>query len=189
LATIQDLPLLKKTLKRMKLDPPAREIVLAVCEQGGQGEFDFLWGLFAKCQHRIDFWNAGVVFRAMANLAGKKHLSLLTKIIETKEFWEYYPEDQRPRKRIPAADFENVYFIRRLSGIAYARIALRSQLGRLMKLLGHNYWVICDAVADKIIKLAKRSDLPRLVENAISSELDNDAIIKVLCSLDKKFHI
>ena len=122
-------------------------------------------------------------------MAGKRHLSLLTKIIETEEFWEYYPENQRPKRRIPAVDFENVYFIRRLTGIAYARIALRSQFGKLMKLLGHNYWVICDAAADKIIKLAKPSDLPRLVENAISSEPDNDAIIKVLCSLDKKFHV
>ena len=188
LATKQDLPLLKKTLKRIKLDPTAREIVLAVCDQGGEDEFDFLWDLFTKCQHRIDFWNAGVVFRAMANLVRKRHLSLLTKIIEIEEFWEYYPEDQRPGRQIPAADFQNVYFIRRLTGIAYARIAGRSQFGKLKRLLGHNYWIICDAAADKIIKLAKPLDFSRLLENAISSESDNDAIIKVLCSLDKKFH-
>lgn len=187
LTSKQDLPLLKETLKRINLNPPSRELVLAVCDKGGEGEFDFLWHLFTEYQDRIDFWNAPVVFRAMANLAGRRHLSLVNRIVEFEEFWEYYPEDKRPRKRIPAADFENVYFIRRLVGITYAKVAGRNQFEKLIKLLGHNYWIISDPAADAIIKLAKPSDLPYIIENAISFQLDNDAVIKVLCSLDKRF--
>lgn len=183
----EDLSLLKKVLKTIELNPPARELVLAVCDKGGENEFDFLWRLFTSYGNRIDFWNAPALFRAMANRAGRKHLAMLTKLIEFQEFWEYYAEDKRPRKQIPAVDFENVYFIRRLIGITYARVAGRNQFEKLVRLLGHNYWIISNAAADAIIRFAKTSDIARMIEEGIQSQMGNDAIIKVLCSLDESF--
>lgn len=188
LATEKDLPFLKKTVKRIMLEPPARELVLAVCDNGGEEEFDFLWNLFTQYQDRIDFWNALVVFKAMAKLAGRRHLSLLDSILELEEFWSYFPEDKRPGKQIPVAAFENLYFIRRLVGITYSRIATRDQFEKLLKLLKHNYWIISNGAADAVIRLAEPSDLLEIIDAALSSRGDQDSVIKVLCHLDERFH-
>jgi len=188
LASEKDLPVLKETLKSISLDPTAREFALAICDNGGEAEFDFLWNLLTEYKGRIDFWNVIVVFRAMAKLAGRKHLNLLNGIIELEEFWNYYPEDERPEQRIPVADFENVYFIRRLVGITYAKIAGRRQFKKLLQLLRHNYWIISDAAADAVMKLAKPSELPGLIDEAISSQSNQDAIIKALSYLDEKYN-
>jgi len=187
LATEKDFPFIQESLKKIKLDPPAREIVMAVCDKGGEADFDFLWDLFTKYQHRVDFWNASVVLRAMAKLAGRRHLPLLNEIIQLEEFWEYFPRDERPSRRISVADFDNLYFIRRLVGITYAEIAGRSQFRKLLKLLEHNYWIISDAAADAVINLAKPSDLPQIIERTISFR-QQYGIIKVLCNLDERFH-
>lgn len=186
LASKRDLPVLKETLKRIILDPPARDIVLAVCENGGEDEFEFLLKLFLDCKHRIDFWNAPVVFREIAKLAGREHLSRLDTIIGSREFWEYHHRDARPSQKIPAAEFDNLYFIKRLVGVTYATVAGRRQFRKLRELIKHDYWIIWNAAADAVVRLSKASDLPQFIEDAISSERHQDAILKVSCGLDER---
>lgn len=188
LASEKDLPVLKRKLKRITLRPSARDIVLAVCENGRENEFEFLLKLFLGCKHRIDFWNTPVVFRAVAELAGRKHLSRLNAIMRSREFWEYHRRDARPSQQMPVAEFDNLYFIKRLIGATYANVAGRRQFKKLRELLKHDYWTIWDAAADAVVKLAKISDLSQFIEDAISFRTHRDGILRVLRDLDERFY-
>ena len=188
LASKRDLAFLKEILKKIRLNPPARDIILAVCDNGGENEFEFLLKLFLDCEHQIDFWNAPVVFKEIAKLARYKHLSHLDKIIKSREFWKYHHRDERPKQKIPVIEFNNLYFVKRLVGVTYAKIASRKQFEKLRELLKHDYWIIWNAAANAIVKLSNTSDLPKFIEDAISSGKPQDAIIKVLCDLDERFY-
>lgn len=188
IATREHLPFLKRTLKAVPLFPAARDILLAICDNGGEREFDFLFKLFLDCPHRIEFWNPMRVFRAVGSLASKKHASTLEDLIQLNEFWEYYPRAKRPSPKIPAVEFDNVYFIKRLVGVSYACIARRRHLSNLLKLLRHQYWIIWNPAAEALIDMAKPEDLPQFVEEVLSSPADDYGIVKVLCGVDAQVY-
>lgn len=187
LASPATLSTLKKFLQSIALEPAARDVVLAICDHGQEAEFDFLLRLFLKADHEIRFWNAPVVLTAIAKLATKRKLPLLRSLVLSPEFWDYYPRKQRPRKCLPVQSFENVYFIKRLAAVAYANVAGRREMRVLRRMLFHSYWIVGNAAAEAICRLARREDLAGLTEDALRDREPSEAAVRVLCDLDERF--
>lgn len=188
IATEKDLSLLRKLIKKLPLIPPSRESVYALCKFGGRDDYTFLFNLFMSYKEKIDFWNAFALIKEISKMADRKHFQMLEKIIKSKEFWEYYPFYERPKEKIPVNCFENLYFIKRLTGITFGKIANRNDFSSIRKMLQHDYWVIQNSAIEAANKFCDASDLQLLVEDAIQKVEKSDGNIKAICNLDEKIY-
>lgn len=184
ISTEADLSELKKILLEVSLDPYARELVYALCKLGTKNDFSFLLKLFLNYKGEINFWNAFAIVNRISDLATKKHLKLLQEIINTKEFWEYYTWDKRPKSKILVADFENVYFMKRLAGTAYGRIATRKEFPIIYRMLRHDYRIVWNAALEAIRRYGTAEDIKPLLEIAIPNPSNSDGVIEAICIID-----
>ena len=175
---------MKKILSKIPLEPPARELVYALCKLGREGEFKFLFNLFLKHKEEIDFWNPFAAVNRISDMAKKPHLPLLEKVINTKEFWDYYKEEDRPKSKIPVQNYRNVYFIKRLVGTAFGKTASRTKFTIIYKMLKHDYWIIRNAALEAIKKHGNKNDLGPLLELASGKALKGDGLIEAICIID-----
>ncbi len=193
-ATPTDIPVLKDALQASRkaggpwTSSNPRELLLAIRENGAEGELKFILDFFLNAPTEIKLSNRGAVFAAASQLAGPGHIPWLTELMKSPEFWTYYSADARPEIRIPVANLGNIHLFKCVVGFAYAKAAGRRELPTLRKMLRHDYWWIRHAAADAIIRLARTADLTRLVEGALSPPAEHDALIKVLNVLDRRFH-
>ena len=183
-----DLPRIKGILAKVPLTPSARELVYAICRFGGPDEFTFSLKLFLEYREEIRFWNAFAVVNRISDLATLDHLPLIEKIISPKEFWSYHREDNRPRPRIPLADYSNVYFIKRLAGAAFGKIATRQQLPIVFKMLQHEYWIIRHAALEAIRNHGNEDDLGVLLEMALDRPSSAGGLVEALCIIDDRIN-
>src|SRR5206468_7167393 len=158
------------------------ELVLAICDHGGEEEFDFLLQFFLNTKKDLAFEEASDVLHGIAGLASRKHLATIKEIVELDDFWLrwYDTEGEDAQSPIPVANPSNTYFIRWLMGVTYAKLATRTQLGKLRLLLRHPYWTVRNAAADALLRIGKVSDMAVLIEDAISFKGEPDAILRVL---------
>jgi hypothetical protein len=126
----------------------------------------------------------------MSRIASEKNKSLLIKIISLKEFWRYYGKDGPTKDRIPVKNYNNVYFIKRITGITYPVIANYSDLNILKKMLSHAYELTALSAAKSIGVLAQKKDIISIVEAALKEE--NDFILRnfvtCLCEIDRNIY-
>ena len=188
ISTAEDIPQLKRILSRMPLAPESRELVYALCKFGGEEEFSFLFKLFLSYKGEIKFWNAFAVVNRISNMATKKHLPLLKRVIISKEFWDYYSEEDRPSGGIPLADYNNIYFLKRLAGTAFGKIATRVEFPIIFKMLGHQYWIIRNAGLEAIRKRGNASDLDALIKIALETAPQNWGLVEAICLIDDKIN-
>lgn len=188
LATKEDLPSLKAMLATVFLDPPARELVYALCSLGGEEEFSFLFDLFLNYDNEITFWSPSAVVERVSGIATDAHLPILESVISAEEFWDYYAERDRPQSRIPVRDYRNVHFIRRLVGAAYGRIARRENLPTIYRMLKHNYWVVWHAALHALSIYGDKEDLMALINIAGSTTSRCEGQIAAICTLDEKIY-
>ena len=181
ISTPADIPELKKILSRISLDPSAREMVYALCKHGSEDEFTFLFKLFLNYDEEIRFWNPFAVVERISELATKRHLPLLREVINVEEFWHYYKDSERPKKRIPLKDYRNVYFIKRLAGTAFGKIAGRKEFPIIYKMLRHDYWIIRNAALEAIRKHGSINDLEALLEIADKNVPESAGLIEAMC--------
>jgi hypothetical protein len=188
MATRKYIPVLKKILSEVSLEPPARDLVYALCTVGGEAEFTFLFKLFLRYKERIDFWNTFAVVTRVSELANKSHISMLRSIINAEEFWRYYRYDERPKHKIPVANYDNVYFLKRLTGTAFGAVATRREFPSILKMLRHDYWVIRNAALEGIRKWGSVRDLSKLLAIPAngSNMYQNEGVIKAICLLDER---
>ena len=151
-------------------------------------DFLFLFELFLNCDKRIEFWNPFSVVKRVSALATRRHLPLLEGIIATKEFWHYYRDGERPEPQIQVRDFDNVYFIKRLAGVALGKIAPRSKMRTVFKMLQHEYWVIRNAALEAISKHGNQNDLDPLLEIASAAPAQPQGLIQAICKIDEKIN-
>jgi len=145
ISTEADLPELKRILSNVPLEPSSREFVYALSKHGTQNEFSFLFKMFLNYKDKIDFWNLFAVAQKVSDLATRKHLPMLKKTVNTQEFWEYYKWDDRPASKIPVANYENAYFMKRLGGTAFGKTATREEFPIIYRMLSHDFWIIRNA--------------------------------------------
>ncbi len=181
-----DLPQLKSILLGLRLEPPTREIVYAICRHGHEDEFSFLFQLFLNYEGEIRFWNPFSVVDRVSDLAGPRHLPLLKRIVGASDFWEYYKEKDRPEPKMPVKDYSNAYFIKRLAGTAFGKIAARKEYPLVIDMLQHDYWIIRNAALTAIKKYGRVDDLETLVVKALNSESSAEGLIEAISVIDDK---
>lgn len=184
ISTPDDVPELKNILSEISLEPSSRAIVYALCKNSDNREFSFLFNLFLSYDQKIHFWNPFSVVDIISDLAKRKDLALLKKVIETEEFWQYFHWSERPESPIPAKDYENIYFIKRLAGRAFGKIAKRKEFDIIFKMLYHEYWIIRNAALLSIKKYGNEFDIEPLLNLAFDNIDKSDGLIEALCIID-----
>jgi hypothetical protein len=182
------LPLLKKILKDVRIGYRAgHDLILAICELGSEREFDFLLKFFLQTEQELMFENAAEILDGVSVLARPKHRRLLNSMVKSNEFWlREVKSDQSSAMAV--SNPYNEYFLRWVVGVAYAKLATRQQLNQLRQLLKHPYWTVRNSAATAILRVAKPSDFPTLIEDAIAIKINGDAILRILCELDRRFY-
>ena len=188
ISTSADIPELKKILSKIALDTYAREVVYALCKFGTEDEFTFLLRLFLNYDEEIKFWNPFAVVDRISDMATKTHLPMLKKIINADEFWRYYREEDRPKRRIPLRDFRNLYFIKRLAGTAFGKAATRKEFPVIHKMLEHEYWIIRNAALEAIRKHGNINDMETLLKTARGGPSEARGLIEAICIIDEKIN-
>lgn len=181
-----DVPHIKALLKRIKLEPAARELVYAACKLRPRGVFAFLFKLFLKCENRIEFWNPFAVVDIVSDCATPQDLPMLIKIINKNEFWEYYGHYRIPKDAIPVADYENAYFIKRLTAVAFGKVAGRKEFPTLFRMLTHSYWIVSHAALSAIKRHGTEEDINDLLSLALTSSAENEAVTEAINAIDEK---
>ena len=184
--TTSDISKLKDILCKISLEPPARELVYALCRFGNEEEFFFLFNLFLNHQGEIRFWNPFAVVNKISNLATKSHLPLLEKVLKSRDFWSYYKEENRPEPSMPIKDYSNAYFIKRLAGTAFGKAVTREKFDTIYKMLRHDYWIIQNAALEAIRKHGNMDDLRQLLEMSSGKVSEKNGVIEAICIIDGK---
>jgi len=179
-----DIPKLRSLLSKIPLEPAARDIVYALCKFGHTDDFSFLLNLFLNYNGEIKFWNPFAVAYRISDMATKAHLPLLKRLINSKDFWRYYREEDRPKPGMPLKDYQNVYFIKRLTGRSFGKVATRREFPTVFKMLRHDYWIVRNAALEAIRRYGNANDLRHLLEMASGGESDNEGLIEAICILD-----
>jgi len=84
------------------------------------------------------------------------------------------------------ADFQNLYFVKRLAGTAYGKVASRAQFSMIYRMLGHEYWIVQNAALTAIRRHGSHEDLKPLLEAAIAAPTECDGIVRAICLIDEK---
>jgi hypothetical protein len=188
ISTITDIAKLKEILCKISLDPPARGFVYALCKVGGEDEFSFLFNLFLNYQGEITFWNPFAVVNAISNLATTSHLPLLVKVVKVADFWNYYKEKDRPEPSMPIKDYSNAYFIKRLTGTAFGKVATRKEFDTIFEMLSHDYWIIRNAALEAVRKHGTMDDLKQVLEKLSGKVLEKNGLVEAICIIDEKIY-
>jgi hypothetical protein len=189
ISTFSDLPKLKDILSKIPLEPPARELIYGLCKFGNEDEFHFLFNLFLDYEGEIRFWNPFAVVNRISDMATTSHLPLLKKVIDTKEFWSYYKKEDRPEPRMPLKNYTNVYFVKRLAGTAFGKMATRKEFPTIYKMLQHDYWIIRNAALEAIRKHGNADDLGKLLEMASGPASGSEGLVEAICTVDEMVNI
>ena len=188
MSQLSDVPKIKEILSKVPLGPSTRELVYAICRFGSPDEFTFLFKLFLDYREEISFWNAFAVVNRISHMATPAHLPLIEKVVGAKEFWNYYKDGNRPSPRMPLGDYSNVYFIKRLAGTAFGRIATREQFPIIFKMLQHEYWIIRHAALEAIRNHGNEDDLGELLEMALDRPSASGGLVEALSIIDDKIN-
>ena len=180
---------LQKILATVRLEPPARELVYALCKVGKEDDFQFLFCLLRDYDGQVSFWNPHAVVERISDLATLSHLPILERVINTKEFWRYYGEKDRPESKIAAANYANVYFMKRLAATAFGKIATRVQSPTVYRMLEHDYWVVRNGSLHAINRCGNANDLEALVQKAIEHPSKAKSLVAGICILDEILNI
>jgi len=176
---------LRKILMTVRLEPPARALVYALCKIGNEEDFSFLFRLLRDYSGVVNFWNAIAVVERISDLAKVSHMSLLQRIINAEEFWRYYGEKERPKSKIAVANFDNVYFMKRLAAAAFGKVATHSQFPTIYRMLKHDYWVVRNGALHAIKRYGNADDLEMLVKEAIEHPSEAESLVTAICALDE----
>jgi hypothetical protein len=179
---------LRTLLRRMPFEPSSRELVYALCKHGAKNDFSFLFNLFLHYGQAIRVRNPHDVVNRIAALATRSHLPLLKKVLDTTDFWDYYKTSSAPEPSIPVASYENKYLMQRLAASAFGRVARRSEIATVYRMLGHKYWVIWHPALYAIRRHGNVRDLKNLLEIASTSTSSTDGQIAAICLLDEKIY-
>lgn len=189
----EDLEIIKRYLKRIKLNNTARPLILTICELGSPEEFDFLLDLFLNYPNSIEFYNHIRIANAMGNLCERdKQLDKLKQFINSPDFWSFY-RNNRPHNKINIKKYENLPLIRRIIAYAFCKIASYEEKFFLRKLLEHNYSWISNLAIHPYIKISDKNDLNNLIKYILTNidKLEEEKIgnlIKTICNLDQKLY-
>jgi len=185
-----DLPVLKKFLKKARLDQSVRDILVAFLSVGGARESEFALRLIAAKDYAVSFWNVPIIASALSQAVDISLKAWLLNLIDSDEFWRYVHEDERGETPLPVKLTENLYLFKRLVGVALAKLCDQSDWEVLKKLVFHQYWQIRMAAAQKIAAFGGLNELNELVQVAqqAAKEQPDQGVMEALRMLDSKLY-
>jgi len=163
------LPQLREAVKSIRLTPSSRDIVLALLKYGSLRDIRLVLQRFEKAENRIDFWNHTELGRLAAKRMAEKSKGIpkfLLDIMESKEFWEYIPNEERKRLAkkdlLAIRDLSNRALYVRLSGYAMIGSANEENEKQLLELAHHYYGLVARAAAIRLVRLLGDKAIRRL---------------------------
>jgi hypothetical protein len=185
----RDVSQLKRFVSRANLEPPSRDLLIALLKSGDGNSMRWVAELVASKHYPVEFWNVPALARSMcvaADLAVKPWLKSLT---EADEFWQY-TWNERGERPLPVEIPENLYLFKRLVGITLAALCDREDWTLLRKFVFHDYWLIQAAAAERISQFAGTQELDDLVEEARRTAKDeaDPGVVYALNLLDEKLY-
>ncbi len=163
------LPQLREAVKSIQLTPSSRDIILSLLKYGSLRDIQIVLQRFEKAEHKIDFWNHTELGRLAAKRMAEKSKGIskfLLDIMESKEFWEYIPNEERKRLAkkdlLAIRDLSNRALYVRLSGYAMIGTANEENEKQLLGLAHHYYGLVARAAAIRLVRLLGDKALRRL---------------------------
>lgn len=190
-----DRPHLRQFLKQLRLDPPVRDLIMALVKVGDASDVRFALELIASHPERAEFWTIPLLANTLATHSDRSLLSWLMPMADSKEFWEYVGAD-RASPPLPVANHENLYIFKRLAGACLASICGPGEWLLLKRLLFHEYWDVQVAAGRAILRFAGERELDDLLGelrgqttrvSRATWALDS-GIMQAICALDEKVY-
>lgn len=113
---------------------------------------------------KVSQWDGYEVVASAAPLAARirRGRGFIRRCLNTDEFWEYYGTE-RPRRRMPVANVENLVLMRNLAGLAFGHFAGARDVLTLRRMLKHSYWAVNRGGALGLARVAGQGELDRLL--------------------------
>jgi len=89
---------------------------------------------------------------------------------------------------MPVKNYSNAYFVKRLAGTAFGKVAKRKEFSLVFDMLEHDYWIIRNAAMNAIKKYGTVNDLEKLVQMAIDAGASKEGLIEAICTIDDKIN-
>lgn len=184
-----DVPELKRFVSRTRLEPPSRDLLIALLESGDGKTVRWVAELVASKDYSVDFWNVPALARSMSKAADATVKPWLKSLTEADEFWQYTWKE-RGKRPLPVVIPENLYLFKRLVGITLAMLCHRKDWNLLRRLAFHDYWLIQAAAAEQIAQFAGSQQLDDLIDEARRNAKDepDPGVVYTLQLLDEKLY-
>lgn len=154
------LPQLRKVVKIVRLTPSSRDIILTLLKFGSLSDMKLVLHRVEMAQYEIDFWN----HTELGHIAAKRMAEIsrgipkfLLEIMESKEFWEYIPREERKslgkKDLLPIRDLSNRALYVRLAGYAMIGAANENSEKQLLELANHYYGLVARTAAIRLVQL------------------------------------
>lgn len=176
---------IRRLIQNSKCDAVGRLLVLALCHCAGRGDFVFLLHHLAQ-YNEIIHWDAYEIMQEVAVMAKKSKAAgvLIRQWLRSSEFWEYFPEGEKPKDYLPVKRHENLVITKGIIGLAFGELAGRSDRTKILHMLRHGYWAVNRGGANALIRLADINDIQRLVNQAISNGGKHEGELNAIVGLD-----
>jgi hypothetical protein len=184
-ATLRDYLQIKRFVSRTPLNPPLRDIIIALLRVGGADAARYLTDLIGRQQYKVEFWNVPILAAAFGQAVGAETKEWLGELTESDEFWQY-TGNKRSLKPLPVRSPENLYLFKRLIGVALAGLCDATDWLLLKRLVFHDYWQIEVAAAQQIVKFGGIEELDEMVEQARNKDKTQAGVVNALMLLDAK---
>jgi hypothetical protein len=166
-ASEKHLPLLRRTIKRIRLTPSSREVVLSLFRFGSLQDYLVVLRRIAAEKSRIDYWNHTELGKILGNRLqsiGPKIPKSLLKVFNAKEFWGFSADQGTLRSidRLPIKSPENRQLFTRLVAYGIIGCAGVEEKDLLVTLSFHAYELIARSAAVRLVKLLGRKALKEL---------------------------
>lgn len=184
-----DVHQLKHFVSRIDLNPPSRDLLIAILESGGSKTVRWIAELVASKDYQVEFWNVPLLAYSMSKVADSTVKPWLKSLAEADEFWEYMGS-ARGERPLPVEMPENLYLFKRLIGITLAKLCDKEDWSLLRKLAFHGYWLIQAAAGERMAEFAGTPELDDLVNEARRTAKDkpDPGVLYILGLLDQKLN-
>lgn len=164
------LPRVRAIFTSITLTPSSRGLIYALLANGNSRDIKRILNRISAADTNIDIWNhteLGMLAAKRMQADTANFPAFLIRILETKEFWEYIPEKDRPRH----SESELLSLkVSRNKGL-YVRLAAYSAIGAtkmndtriLLDLVQHQFGLIARAAAIRLIRLRGEDALHQLI--------------------------
>jgi len=174
----------RQLLVKANSDDIRRVLVLALCRSAQSKDFSFLVKFLAVQKEPI-YWDHYELMNEIALIARLDRASrkLLRNWMDKKEFWYYYGSN-RPKDRLPVAQYDNLVFMRGVLGLSFGEVAQEKDVSRLRRMLRHNYWAVNRGGANGLVRVGRVEDMDEIIRRVAATGKVSDGELGAVIGMD-----